>query len=54
MKKVKKYETFDELKSGEPKTSNHRAALAKHTEFEKVMKEIAAAKSANTSRKNIK
>ena len=44
MKRAKKFETFDELKSSETKTSDYRLSLAKHSEFEKAMKEINQAK----------
>lgn len=54
MKRVKKFETFDELKSSKTKTSDYRLSLAKHSEFEKVMKEIMDAKSKKISPKSSK
>ena len=54
MKRAKKFETFDELKSSETKTSDYRLSLAKHSEFEKVMKKIMDAKSKKISPKSSK
>ncbi len=51
MKRAKKYETFDKLKSSETKTSDFRLALAKHSELEKVMKEIMSGKSKRPAQK---
>jgi len=40
MNAVKKYTTFDELKSCEIKTTQHALSLKKHIEFEKVILDI--------------
>lgn len=40
MKAVKKFATFEELKSYETKTTNYEVSLKKHSNFEKVIKEI--------------
>ena len=44
MNKVKKFESFDELKSDENKAVTKEASLKKHTDFKIVMEEIRAAK----------
>ena len=44
MNKVKKFESFEELKSNEIKPIKKGASLKKHTDFKKVMEEIRAAK----------
>jgi hypothetical protein len=44
MKTVKKFETFEEMKSCEQKTADSIATLKKHKDFEKVIMEINAAK----------
>lgn len=54
MKKANKFETFYELKSSETETSDYRLSLAKHSEFEKLMKEIMDAKSKKISSKSSK
>lgn len=40
MNAVKKYTTFDELKSSEIKTTKYALSLKKHNEFEKVILDI--------------
>lgn len=40
MNKVKKYATFEELKSSENKTIKQVSSLKKHNDFEKVIMEI--------------
>ena len=44
MNAVKKFATFDELKSCESKAVKYALSLKKHIEFEKVVMEIMAAK----------
>ena len=44
MNAVKKFTTFDELKSCENKTAKYALSLRKHNEFEKVIIEIRSAK----------
>ncbi len=40
MKAVKKFTTFEDLKSYESKTVDYAVSLKKHNEFEKVIKDI--------------
>lgn len=40
MKTVKKYTTFEDLKSSEEKTMDYRASVKKHKEFERIIKTI--------------
>jgi hypothetical protein len=40
MKTVKRYTTFEDLKSVETKSIDNKASLKKHNEFEKVIKNI--------------
>ena len=40
MKKAEKFTTFDELKSSESNTLNTALTMKKHSEFEKVIREI--------------
>jgi len=40
MKKAKKYTTFNELKSSESRTSDYSLALKRHSDFEKMIREI--------------
>lgn len=40
MKTAKKYSTFEELKSSEEKTMDHKASIIKHNEFERIIKAI--------------
>ena len=40
MKTVKKYTTFEELKSGEEKVTDFKASEKKHIEFEKLIRAI--------------
>ena len=49
MKAVKKFATFDEMKSCESKTIDYASSLKKHQIFEKVIKEIM---SINTRKNN--
>ena len=49
MKAVKKFETFEDLKSYKSKTANHPLSLKKHNDFEKVIKDI---KSNNARKSN--
>ena len=44
MKTVKKYSTFEEMKSSEVKTTDLATSLQKHQEFERVKRSIGAAK----------
>jgi len=44
MKTVKKYSTFEDLKSSEEKITDRQLSLKKHDEFEKVIKAISSAK----------
>lgn len=44
MKAVKKFETFEDLKSYESKTINYEVSLKKHSDFEKVIKDLRANK----------
>ncbi len=44
MKKVEKYTTFEQLKTVEIKQEKALTSLSKHLEFEKIMKELVAAK----------
>ncbi len=47
MNTVKKFTTFEELKACENKTSKYSSILKKHTNFEKVIKEIRSIKIIN-------
>ncbi len=49
MKAVKKFTTFEDLKSYESKTVNHSLSLKKHNDFEKVIKSL---KSDNVRKSN--
>ena len=40
MKAVKKFTSFEDLKSCESKTINHAVRLKKHNDFEKVIKNL--------------
>lgn len=44
MNAVKKFETFEQLKSFEKETLKYASALKKHNEFEKVIMEIMSIK----------
>jgi hypothetical protein len=44
MKTVKKFTTFEEMKSCESKATNAQSSLKKHNNFKKVMMDIRAAK----------
>ena len=48
MNAVKKFTTFDELKSCENKTSKDTSSLRKHNDFEKVIMEIRSIKVSQT------
>jgi hypothetical protein len=54
MNKVKKFTTFDELKSCESKTVKYASALKKHEDFEKVIMEIQAIKMLQINKVNTK
>lgn len=47
MKTVKKFETFEDLKSDEKNPSEYTSSLKKHSDFEKVIKEIRSVKLQN-------
>jgi hypothetical protein len=49
MKPVKKFTTFEDLKSCESKTTDHSLSLKKHNDFEKVIKDIRSAKVQNNN-----
>lgn len=40
MKTVKKYATFEDLKSSEEKTMEYKVSIKKHNEFERIIKMI--------------
>jgi hypothetical protein len=44
MKKVKKYTTFEALKSSEQKNIGEKVSLQRHGDFEKIMKHIYSAR----------
>lgn len=44
MKTVRKFESFEELKSSEKKTLNQAESLKKHKEFERVIKDFKSVK----------
>ena len=54
MKSAKKYETFEQLKADDTKAPDYRLTLARHSAFEKAMKEIMSAKPKKTSLKSSK
>jgi len=54
MKKVKKYNTFNELKNSKSNSSDARLALKKHSAFEKLIKEITPSPSRNSAQKTTK
>ena len=53
MKTVKKFTTFDELKSCESKTMKDASSLKKHDAFKKVILDIRAIKSFKTIKGNL-
>ncbi len=54
MKAVKKFETFEDLKSYESKTMNYEVSLKKHNNFEKVIKDIRSNKVGKSSQRKSK
>lgn len=54
MKRVKKYNTFNELKNTKAKSSDAPSVLRKHSAFEKLMKEMTSPASQNSARKSTK
>ena len=54
MNTLKKFTTFDEMKSGENKVSDQFLAVKKHSEFEKVIKQFMSVASKKSSQKAIK
>jgi hypothetical protein len=53
MKPVKRYTTFEELKSSEEKSVGAKTRLKKHREFEKFIKSITPAKNKNEAGSSI-
>jgi hypothetical protein len=49
MKEVKKYTSFEDLKSVEKKSIDNKMILKKHNEFKKIMMHIYAVKTGKTS-----
>ena len=49
MNTVKKFDTFDELKSCENKTMNHATILKKHNKLKKVITEIKSIKNSQSA-----
>ncbi|HCS20478.1 MAG TPA: hypothetical protein DIW47_07940 [Bacteroidetes bacterium] len=54
MKKVKKFDSFDELKSSEKNTMDQALRLRRHFDFEKVIKEIMSLKFKKNNRNPVK
>jgi hypothetical protein len=54
MKAVKKFATFEDLKSYESKTMNYEVSLKKHSNFEKVIKNIRSDKVGKSNQRKSK
>ena len=54
MKAVKKFATFEDLKSYESKTKNYEVSLKKHSNFEKVIKDFISHKVGKNNQSNSK
>ena len=54
MNTIKKFTTFDELKSCENKDIEYTSSLLKHNDFEKVIREIRLSKITKVNRKKTK
>jgi hypothetical protein len=54
MKTVKKFTSFEDLKSSESKTVDAKSSLKKHNDFEKVIKDIYSVKVRSNDNKQFK
>jgi hypothetical protein len=54
MKTVKKFTSFEDLKSSESKTVDDKLSFKKHNDFEKVIKEIYSVKLRSIDNKQFK
>jgi len=54
MKTVKKFTSFEDLKSSESQTADDKLSLKKHNDFEKVIKEIYSSKVRSNDSKQFK